>query len=102
MMPEMFVEISTGLADRLGIKNGQKVEVTTARGSICGKACVTERLQPLRVDGKVVEMIALPWHWGFVGLSCGCSTNLCTIDALDPNASMPEFKTALCNVKGVS
>ncbi|HEX2769530.1 MAG TPA: molybdopterin dinucleotide binding domain-containing protein, partial [Geobacteraceae bacterium] len=44
--PEGYVEIFTGDAVRLGIADGATVKVTSASGSITGKARVTGRLQP--------------------------------------------------------
>lgn len=99
--PEMFIEISKELAEELGVKSGDMVRVTTARGSIEVKAIVTERLKPLTIAGKKVHVVAMPWHWGFKGLSRGPSANLVTIDALDINASIPETKVCLCRVEKV-
>lgn len=44
--PEGYIEIFAADAARLGISDGGTVKVTSAAGSISGKARVTERLQP--------------------------------------------------------
>ncbi len=102
LMPEMFVEMSKSLARDKGIKNGEKVKIVSARGEITAIACVTDRFKPFNLDGKVVEQIGLPWHWGFIGLSTGDSANVLTPHIGDANTMIPEYKAFLCDVrKGV-
>ena len=71
LAPSAFVEIGTALAQRKGIKNGDQVIVSSARGSIEVYALVTERFQPFYIDGQMVDEIGLPWHWGYAGLVPG-------------------------------
>ncbi len=99
--PEMFVEISPELASSLGITDGSYVLVKTKRTptGIRVKAIVTNRVQPLTVNGKKVHQVAMPWHWGFKGLSTGPSANEITIDSVDVSANIPEYKTCLCKVE---
>jgi len=99
LMPDMFVEISKSLAKAKGIKNGDLVTVYNARGKVTAYAMVTERVQPLSVDGKKVEVVGLPWHWGFCGLCSGDSANLLTPHAGDANTRIPEYKAFLVNIK---
>lgn len=99
IMPEMFVQISPSLAQKLGVRNGDVVVVTTVRGEIKAKACVTPIVQPLVIAGKVYEIVALPWHWGYSGLARGSSANNLTPCVGDPNTSIPEYKAFLCNVR---
>ena len=54
VQPESIVEISEGLAKEKGIKNGDKVKVTSARGFVKAKAVVTKRMKGMTVDGKTV------------------------------------------------
>ncbi|MEM1953351.1 MAG: molybdopterin dinucleotide binding domain-containing protein [Candidatus Caldarchaeum sp.] len=100
--PEMFVEIDRELAGELGIKSGDMVRVITARGSIEVKAIVAKRLKPLNVAGRKLHVAAMPWHWGFKGLSAGPIANILTIDAIDPHGHIPETKVCLCRVEKVS
>ncbi|ACX51447.1 formate dehydrogenase, alpha subunit [Ammonifex degensii KC4] len=99
LMPEMFVGISPRLAAKLGIKPGDRVVVLTARGKIYGRASVLPTLQPLKVDGKEVEVVALPWHWGYQGMAPGDSANVVTALFGDPNTFIPEYKALLCDVR---
>ena len=36
---------------------------------------VTDRMRPLRVDGRTIHQVALPWHWGYSGPVPGDSAN---------------------------
>lgn len=97
--PEPFVEISRNLGKKLGVKEGDMVEVSTARGKIKVRALVTDRIQSYKVNDKETETIGMPYHWGFASLSPGASANDITIAALDPVASIPEYKVCLANIR---
>lgn len=99
IMPEPFAEISKNLAGKIGVKEGDMVEVSSARGKITVRAIVTDRLQSYKVNGKDTETIGMPWSWGFASLSPGPSTNDLTIAALDPGAGTPEYKVCLVNIR---
>ncbi|PKM47857.1 MAG: formate dehydrogenase-N subunit alpha [Firmicutes bacterium HGW-Firmicutes-8] len=101
MEPELFVELSPGMGKALGVTSADYLEVNTARGSIRGRALVSPRVQPLKVNGRLIEHIGVPYHWGFMGLVTGDSANILTIDALDPTAQMPQLKVCLCNVRKI-
>lgn len=101
LMPEMFAEIPVELAQRLGIGNGDRVRIRSARGNIEAVAIVTERMMPLVVNGEKVYQIGIPWHWGYKGLSTGDSGNELTIHAGDANTMIPEFKGFLVDLEKV-
>lgn len=98
LMPSNFAEISTKLAKKLGVVSGDKLTISTARGKVTLEAMVTNRIQPLKVSGQEVEVIGVPWGWGYKGLVHGDSVNKVTISAFDPNTGTPEYKACLCNV----
>jgi formate dehydrogenase major subunit len=98
LQPEMFVEISEELADEIGIENADFVTVRSARGSVRVKAMITKRLKPMQISGKTVHEVALPWHWGFMGLSTGDSANILTPNVGDANTMIPEYKAFLVDV----
>ncbi len=102
--PSMFVEMSQELASEIGVSSGDDVTVKTARkpSGVRVKALVTDRIQPLTINGKKVHEVAMPWHWGFKGLSTGPSANELTIDAVDVSANIPEYKACLCKVEKAS
>ncbi|NLK53034.1 MAG: molybdopterin-dependent oxidoreductase [Syntrophomonadaceae bacterium] len=99
IMPEPFAEISKSLAKKIGVKEGDKVEVSSARGKLVVRAYVTDRIQPYKVNGKDQEHIGMPWSWGFASLSPGPSTNNVTMAAIDPGAGTPEYKCCLVNIR---
>ena len=99
LTPNAFVEIGTALAQREGIKNGDRVIVSSARGSIEVYALVTERFQPFFIEGQMVDEIGLPWHWGYAGIVPGDIANDLTASVGDANSQIPETKVFLCNIK---
>src|SRR5215468_948461 len=52
LVPEPFVEIPAELADRMGIRGGEKVKVSSIRSHYIAKAMVTRRIRPMKIDGK--------------------------------------------------
>lgn len=99
LMPELFVEMSVELAQAKRIKNGNKVKIISARGEIIAKACVTPRFKALQLNGKTVEVVGLPWHWGWAGLSTGDVANILTPHIGDANTMIPEYKAFLVNIE---
>lgn len=97
-MPEMFVSLSPSLAKKLNIAPGDFVLVESVRGKIKCRASVMPVVKPLKIDGKIFEVIGMPWHFGYRGLVTGESANDLTPCAGDPNTSMPEFKAFMVNV----
>jgi len=97
--PEPYAEISKNLANKIGVKEGDEVEVSSARGKLVVRALVTDRIQTLKINGKDQETIGMPWSWGFASLSPGPSTNNVTMAALDPGAGTPEYKCCLVNIR---
>lgn len=84
--PEPFVEMHPLLADRLGVADGDDVEVTSARGTAVAVARLTTGARP--------DTVFMPFHWAGEG-----SANRLTTDATDPVSGMPEFKVAAVRVR---
>jgi formate dehydrogenase major subunit len=105
LVPEPFVEIPVELADKLGIKGGDKVKVTSIRSHYLAKAMVTRRIRPMKIDGKETFQIGIPIHWGFRGIAEDegktdrTLTNQLTPTVIDPNAFTPEFKGFLVKLE---
>jgi formate dehydrogenase-N alpha subunit len=95
----MYIEISEELAKEKGIKNKDKVIVTSARGEIKCYAMVTKRFKPHTVKGKQVHQIGMPWHFGYKGYATGDTANRLTPHIGDANTMIPEYKAFLCNVR---
>jgi formate dehydrogenase major subunit len=99
LQPEAFVEISESLAAKKGIRNGDKVVVSSKRGQIVVKAMVTKRIATLKVAGQEIETVGIPLHWGFVGVTKpSYLINTLTPFVGDANIQTPEFKAFLVNI----
>jgi len=98
--PQLFAELDPVLAKAKGINNGDKVNVSSIRGGVTATAIVTERMQPLKANGKTVHTVGLPWHFGWlVPKNGGDSANLLTPAAGDPNVGIPETKAFMVNIE---
>jgi formate dehydrogenase major subunit len=53
---------------------------------------VTDRIPPLKVNGRVIHQIGLPYHWGPNGYSVGDAANELASLSLDPNVHIQEVK----------
>jgi formate dehydrogenase alpha subunit len=87
LVPDALVEISLADAQRLGVRSGDKVRVTTRRGSIVTFAQVGERV----AEGTAF----VPFHFQ------EASANRLTNDALDPVAAIPEYKVCAARLEKV-
>ncbi|MCL4489845.1 MAG: nitrate reductase [Chloroflexi bacterium] len=83
--PEAFMEIHPFDADKLGVKTGDLVKITSRRGTATIKARV--------IDTPRVGMVFVPFHWS----DDNSLINRVTIDAYDAASKQPEFK--ICAVK---
>ena len=99
LQPEMFAEISPGLAAERGVGNGDWVTVRSARGALGCRALVTRRIKPLHVDGRTVHQVGLPFHWAFAGETVGGNANDLTAVLAEVNVSMHEGKVFACQVE---
>ena len=99
LQPELFIEISPELAREKGFENLDVVRVISPRGEIRAKALVTRRIRPLQIDGRTVHQVGMPWHWGYEGLVTGDIANELTALVGDPNVSIHEGKTFVCNIE---
>jgi anaerobic selenocysteine-containing dehydrogenase len=108
----MFVEMSPSLAKAKGIRPGDWVKVKSVRGQVLARADVTPRVAPFTC-GKLpmqntVEMVAMPWHFGFFGLITGgpnpqqnYAANQLAPMVGDANTMIPEYKVFLVDVQKV-
>jgi formate dehydrogenase major subunit len=99
LQPQMFVEVDPELARERGLTHGGWATVMTPRTAIEGRVMVTNRLRPIRVGGKLVHQVGLPYHWGQRGLTTGGSANDLSHMALDPNVHIQEVKAYTCDIR---
>jgi formate dehydrogenase major subunit len=99
LQPAFFCEVSPELAAERGLKHHDWATIVTARSAIEARVMVTERIQPLRIRGRVVHQVGLPWHWGQNGLTSGDAANELTHLSLDPNVHIQEDKAFACDIR---
>jgi len=86
--PEETVQISPDDASRLGIDEGDLVEIASRRGNLKARAAVTEQVP--------AGMIFMTFHFHET------PANLLTNNAVDPVAKIPEFKVCAVKVEKIS
>jgi formate dehydrogenase major subunit len=99
LQPELFIEIGRDLAQERGIANLDFVKITSPRHQVRAKALVTNRIGSMMLGGKKVHHVGMPWHWAWQGLAVGDVVNNLTSWVGDPNVSIHEGKTFVCNVE---
>ncbi len=102
MQPQNFVEMSMELAGEKGIKSGERVTVSSARGKVEAVAIVTDRFRPFVVQDTTVHQVGLPWCFGWRYPEDGSgfdSSNLLTPTIGDANTMIPETKAFMVNIK---
>jgi formate dehydrogenase major subunit len=99
LQPAMFVEVSPELAAERGLEHLGWAHVVTARSAIEAQVLVTDRLTPLKIDGRVLHQIWMPYHFGFSGLVTGDAANDLIGINLDPNVLIQESKVGTCDIR---
>jgi formate dehydrogenase major subunit len=96
--PDVCVEMSPGLAVRLGKNTGDMSTITTKRGTMQAYTIVTNRFEDYQIFGVRKFHVGIFWHWGYKGVATGDSANLLTSHVGDANTRIPEYKAFLCNI----
>ena len=99
VQPELFAEISEELAAEKGINNGDWITIWTKRAEVEAKALVTARMKPLKIHGRTIHQIGLPFHWGYQGVVKGDVANDLLLLVADRNVSMHDAKAFTCNMR---
>jgi anaerobic selenocysteine-containing dehydrogenase len=96
---DVWVEMSAGDAGRLGVREGDLLEVSTPRGSVRAR---------LRISGIRDGVLFLPFHYGYWDDGSGNrghrhrrAANELTLTDWDPVSKQPIFKTAAASVRRV-
>jgi formate dehydrogenase major subunit len=98
LQPELFTEVSPELAAQVGLTHGDWATIMTPRAMIEARVMVTPRLRPLRIDGRIVHQVGLPYHWGYRGQVTGDVVNDLLVISEEPNVRIMETKALVCNV----
>ncbi len=99
LQPAPICEVGPELAAERGLVHGDWATVVTARSAIEARVLVTDRMPALRVGGRRIHQVGLPYHWGQKGLVTGDSANDLLGLALDPNVVIQESKAGTCDVR---
>jgi formate dehydrogenase major subunit len=99
LQPAMFVEVHPDLARERGLKHGDWATIVSARSAIEARVMVTDRMRPVRINGRVQHQVGLPYHWGSRGLTTGGSANDLAHMTLDPNVHIQEVKAFTCDIR---
>jgi formate dehydrogenase major subunit len=99
LQPAFFCEVSPELAAERGLEHAGWATIVTARSAIEARVMVTGRIRPVRVAGRVVHQVGLPWHWGLNGLTAGDAANELVHLSLDPNVHIQEDKAFACDIR---
>ncbi len=99
LQPEFFCEVSPELAAERGLEHLGWATITTARTAVEARVLVTDRIRPLRVRGRTIHQVGLPYHWGPEGLTTGDAANDLLSVVLDPNVRIQEAKAATCDIQ---
>jgi len=88
LYPEARVDLHPVDAALIDIHDGQAVRVSSRRGQVVLRATVTEKTR--------AGVVFIPFHFA------EAAANLLTIDALDPQAKIPEYKACAVKIEPVS
>ena len=99
LQPAMFCEVSPELAAERGLEHAGWATIISGRGAIEARVLVTNRMTPLRVGGRMLHQIGLPWHWGPNGITTGDAANELSHLSLDPNVHIQEVKAMACDIR---
>ncbi|MGM9607790.1 MAG: molybdopterin-dependent oxidoreductase [Oscillospiraceae bacterium] len=88
LRPEPLVDICPADAERLGIAQGDSVEIYNAVGSVTMKANLSKRVQ----SGEI------SMYHGYEEANCN---ELIPIDLLDPYTGFPAYKQVCCNIRKI-
>lgn len=99
LQPEFFCEVSPELAAERRLEHGGWATIVSPRAVIEARVLVTERMQPLTVDGRTLHQVGLPYHWGPNGYSTGDAANELLHLSLDPNTHIQEAKALSVDIR---
>ncbi|MCY0890520.1 MAG: formate dehydrogenase subunit alpha [Pyrobaculum arsenaticum] len=99
LVPEPFVYVPKKLAEKLGIKPGDLVDVITLRGSLRMKAYVTDGEAYLQVNGSELPVVNVIWAFSFEGYTTGPQGNFLNPDVGDVVTTIQESKAWIGKIK---
>jgi anaerobic selenocysteine-containing dehydrogenase len=91
--PSVFVEMAPADAGRIGVAEGELVEVRSRRGRV---------VAPARLSGVEPGVVFIPFHYGDRGDDNGTAVNRLTLSGWDPVSKQPHFKYSAVNLSRAS
>jgi predicted molibdopterin-dependent oxidoreductase YjgC len=88
LFPQPLIDIHEVDAAQLKLQTGDVVRVSSRRGSIVLRVNISSKTSP--------GVVFIPMHF------VEAAANVLTIDALDPQAKIPEFKACAVNIQVAS
>jgi len=98
LQPELFTEVSPELASEAGLNHGEWATIITPRALVEARVLVTPRMTPLRINGRSLHQVGLPYHWGYQGCVTGDIVNDLLVISEEPNVRIMETKALTCNI----
>jgi formate dehydrogenase major subunit len=86
------------MAAEAGLKHGDWATIITPRALVEARVLVTPRMRPLRIAGRTIHQVGLPYHWGYKGHVTGDVVNDLLVISEEPNVRIMETKALTCNV----
>jgi formate dehydrogenase major subunit len=99
LQPEFFCEVSPELAAERGLEHMGWATIVSARAAIEARVMVTRRMSALTIQGRRLQQIGLPYHWGPNGISTGDAANELMHFSLDPNVHIQETKALAVDIQ---
>lgn len=101
LQPGLFAEIDPHLAEKRGLTNGDWATIVSPRGVIEARVLVTDRVEPMIINGEEFHQIGLPYHYG-ESTSSPVATdgpNDLLGLTLEPNVFIQNSKIGACDVQ---
>ncbi len=99
LVPDPYVQVPRELAEKIGVRSGDWVEIETARGTIRMRAWVTGGIAYLEVDGRKVPVVSMHWSFSFAGRKAGPQANFAVPDVVDVKTTIQESKAFIAKIR---
>ena len=101
LQPGLFAEVDPYLAEKRGLTNGDWATIVSPRGVIEARVLVTERIEPMIINGEEFHQIGLPYHYGesaSAPVATDGPNDLLGL-TLEPNVFIQNSKIGACDIQ---
>lgn len=101
LQPGLFCEVSKALAEKRGLENGGWATIVSPRGVIEAQVLVTDRMEPMVINGQEFHQLGLPFHYGDSdnAVVAGDGPNDLLGLTLEPNVFIQNSKIGACDIR---